>query len=196
MEHIHLLPKRDQALVKKIAKVIKPWGGTIETRVGGWRIFDEDEDRRVLGIAPFDGTLACSYDKKKLYLAVTKGHKANISGLIHEAGHVFACTDLPAYSQEMDFLGWEYQFAKQLGVLKRWYAENEDYAVDYVNDQPLDRCAKSITVGELSILQDMSYTMIGEMIPPLRKLTFKERTLYAQEQGMLTKGNVLCTVRK
>jgi hypothetical protein len=53
----------------------------------------------------------------------------NISGLIHELGHVFASNKTPNGAKEFDFFGWEYVVAGKLGLLFQWSHGTRDYAI-------------------------------------------------------------------
>lgn len=49
--------------------------------------------------------------------------------VIHEMGHVFACTVIPHDADEAIFFGWEYTLAQRIGNLRTWIRSNADYVI-------------------------------------------------------------------
>lgn len=85
--------------------------------------------------APFSSTFGVNYAKKIVYITETEDADS-IGGFIHEAGHVLACANKPASSNEFDFLGWEIALAMHCDVLLEWFHGQRDYVVD-ANDYGL-----------------------------------------------------------
>lgn len=59
--------------------------------------------------------------------------------LIHELGHVLACSSPPEKSGELNFFGWEWVVACKFGVEDLWRESCKDYALNYSDFGDLSR---------------------------------------------------------
>lgn len=76
--------------------------------------------------APFAWlSLGVSYKEKIIYAAPG----FNAGSLIHEAGHVFATLKEPLWSNEVEFLGWEFVLARKVDLLEEWLDSMRDYSI-------------------------------------------------------------------
>lgn len=58
---------------------------------------------------------------------------ANVNGIIHEMGHVFATKHRPESQacNEPDFLGWEIALARSVGAFDAWSEDNASYTINH-----------------------------------------------------------------
>lgn len=104
----------------KLRELARSWGGGIVEVLREDPLWDSD---KVDG-APFSHKLGVDYEHKTIY--VIDG--AELGGLIHEMGHVFACASSPYKSDEYEFFGWEFMVAVKLDLVLEWLEQTKDYA--------------------------------------------------------------------
>lgn len=81
--------------------------------------------------APFSLGWAVLWHKKTaLYRDIESSDEAAAG--IHELGHILACLTHPDdnATMEIDFLGWEYSIAMELGIVEPWLLSMRDYGVN------------------------------------------------------------------
>ncbi len=109
------------AALDRLQELARSWGGNLV------EVLHEDpvwECSSVDG-APFSGKLGLDHAAKKIYVI----EDAELGGIIHEMGHVFACNTPPYKSDEYDFFGWEFMVAVKLDLVAEWLQNTSDYAV-------------------------------------------------------------------
>lgn len=77
---------------------------------------------------PFSTSLSIDWDAKIVYVSEA-AKREDVSGLIHEMGHVFASRQPSNQSKEWPFFGWEYCAALKLGLLYQWDHGNANYSI-------------------------------------------------------------------
>ncbi len=152
----------EQSCLDKLVALAESWGGYIETDNSTSWFFSRD-----ISVAPFNSNVGLIWEEKGiLYDKDRLPHP--VTSLLHEMGHVFACRKPPKSADELDFLGWEFQLARQIGYpVSNWLRGNEDYVV-------LD----GDTVGDL-----LSTEREPELINLLKGLVQS-----AENQNLLVKG--------
>lgn len=119
--------ERDHVVAGLLTALVKGWGGSVEmvpqmTLEG----FEGDE---TFSMSPAADGMGVFYGDRR----VIHDGRAHWADLIHEAGHVFACPEVPSASQEFDFFGFEYAVARKLHApLDRWHDRLGSYQVDAV----------------------------------------------------------------
>lgn len=105
------------------------FGGTLKVlTVEQFELLEDHDD--AVSSAPFNTHLACNWDLKEVYIqdsAVTC--LRTLAEVIHEMGHVFACTEAPLKSEEVEFIGWEYSVALELGLDDQWLQSMASYGI-------------------------------------------------------------------
>ncbi len=122
-------------------------------------------------ICPFSNNLGINWEKKIVYISKA-ATIFDVSGMIHEMGHVFACAKKPSLTKEYEFFGWEYATATKLGLLFIWNEGSENYAL--IEDGGKDW-------GDLSAEQKDSL--------------IQERLSYAIKKRMVSKNFIPLTIR-
>lgn len=136
---------------KKLVKLAKRLGGQVlpipaERWKGGlYSQFPTDLGSRGWLTAPFCKSIGVYWSEK---LIVHQLAGFSNAGLIHEMGHTFASKHPPnsKHVEEVDFLGWELELAKSLGVRPAWLREMASYGVNIDDDGINSFC----TISELS----------------------------------------------
>lgn len=113
-------------LIEKLNKITQKFRGSIS------ELSDKDWNRYRNEFrfyeAPFTNNLAIIWEEKKI---VWKNKEPPWPHIIHEMGHLFACTDeeYPGSGEdENSFFGWEYLLAKKIkGSIEEWNNDNNDY---------------------------------------------------------------------
>lgn len=118
---------------------------------------------------PFSWKMGLDYGNKTLFFT-GECDDESVGHLIHEAGHLLACSKTPEDSEEYDFLGWELALAMELDLLGDWLHGQQDYTVT-TNDNG------SIEIGLLSDDE------LSELI--------EERVDYARSIGLIRGGSVV-----
>lgn len=77
-------------------------------------------------LCPFSDKLAIDWPGKR----VLYQRGAKVGDMIHELGHVFASKLEPKKAREMDFFGWEFALAKEVGVVKEWVLASKGYCIN------------------------------------------------------------------
>lgn len=123
--------------------------------------------------APFCSGLGVYWNKK--VIAHTTGGWS-CAGLIHEMGHVFACKKPPhsKYCEETDFLAWELELSKRLGIYPAWLREMSAYGI---NDT------------------DGHFHELGDLEPSERKVIFAQHRLDAIRLGSIGPRGQLRSIR-
>lgn len=87
--------------------------------------------RRVPAESPFTSHLGISWRDRVLYVRSSRlRDPLTVGGMIHELGHILATKVAPGPSEELDFVGWEWQAAKLCEVLPQWYRSMHPYGTD------------------------------------------------------------------
>jgi len=121
---------------------------------------------------PFSNYLGVNWDKKIIYISDV-ARISDISGVIHEMGHVFASDKPPNRSEEFVFFGWEYAAAKSIGLLKLWSKGTKDYVIG--------RRFSGIAWGDLNSID--------------KSTVIKERLEFAVKNKMVSKDFKPLTIR-
>ena len=155
-------------LIQELRRRVEEWGGRLEL------VNDVDEiagNYETSGVspAPFEYDLGVSHKRKIIYYEATLlQRRAAIGGLVHEAAHVFACRDEPGFSEEYDFLGWEWLFAREVGLLEEWMLSMNNYA---------------LAASESDYSEDFEY-----LSDEARSDLFEERYQHAEKLGLIVDG--------
>lgn len=127
---------------------------------------------------PFSNYLGVNWNKKIIYISKI-ARISDISGMIHEMGHVFASDKPPNSSEEFVFFGWEYAAAKSVGLLKLWSKGTKDYVIP---QEALSRIApRGTTWGDLNSI--------------VKSIVIKERLEFAVKNKMVSKDFKPLTIR-
>lgn len=113
-------------MLSKLREIAKTWGGDIV------ELSHEDflarEEEETFSVAPFvNDDLGVDYNRKEVVFSSKR--PPTWCAVVHELGHVFACSEEPLESNEFAFFGWEYILAKRIGGAQEWCAANKDYGV-------------------------------------------------------------------
>jgi len=121
-------------------------------------------------LSPLDGNFRIDWELRTLYISattLTQRPHDRAAILIHEIGHLCACPEAPEFSDEYDFLGWEWQYAKLLGIEQKWRESVSRYGLGQGSDPDLHGT---------------------DLIPPdssLMNEILRERRTYARDTGLL-----------
>jgi hypothetical protein len=107
------------------------------------------EQLLLLPPSPFNIDIAIVWNTKELLMHEECIHDpACLGGCIHELGHILASRRCPNESDEISFLGWEWQVAKLLKVSRQWHANMQDYVITSEGSAYRD-CTKKRILKEL-----------------------------------------------
>ncbi len=119
-----------QSCFAKISSLASSWGGEIQ-RVHAVRYQEIEYDAPNFSAAPFSlrRQIGILWDEKKIVCGPDES--PTVGDLIHEMGHVFACSMPPnLVPTEQAFFGWEYALAQELGCVYEWIRGNKEYGID------------------------------------------------------------------
>jgi hypothetical protein len=91
-----------------------------------YRLFNDERDNDPYEEAPFARYHGVCWNTRTVY---TVESFCNVNAIVHEMGHVFACTEPPRLSDEWAFLGWEACLARIVRGYTAWSEGNANYGV-------------------------------------------------------------------
>ncbi len=139
--------------------LVQSWGGDLKQVESDDPLWDH------IAAAPFSSWLGVDHKRKVIYY--TK--EAQPGEVIHEAGHVFASSRTPNFSEEYDFFGWEFVVAVKVGLVDEWlettgnytiggtdFVEFEDMTIDEQSDLLEERVQHARSLGLIQGDEPMS----------------------------------------
>jgi hypothetical protein len=76
--------------------------------------------------SPFSTSLGLDRSTRRVFFT----NNAQVTGMIHELGHVFFDPQFGPMGDEYAWFAWEYEVAKTFGVDELWREDNYSYGVD------------------------------------------------------------------
>jgi hypothetical protein len=120
--------RRTEEVFEQIIQLCRDWGGDIlQVSKKDFNLIYR-EDRTNFFEAPFSSrNLGIDWASKRIIWA----EEAICAEILHEMGHLFACSKNPTMSDDYTFFGWEYLLAKRFKIVDLWTKSNRDYCVEY-----------------------------------------------------------------
>jgi hypothetical protein len=105
----------------RLQDLARSWGGGIVELLEDDKLWEADH----INASPFSFKLGLDHAHKTIYIL----EGAELGGIIHEMGHVFASAAEPSRSVEYEFFGWEFVVAAKIGIVEEWIESVGDYTV-------------------------------------------------------------------
>lgn len=173
-----------ETLLSRIRRKIESWGGHVEVvDFYSGQFFTRPAPSTVV-FAPASTHLAADWHTRTLYLNEGGQRLINeVAGLIHEAGHVFACLVPPNESEDWPFFGWEYALARELRCVEPW----KDFQADYALGDGTDFGAAWPEVRRATLEERLAFAKAVDLVVDDRAVSIR---------GVSSKGAVLPSLRR
>lgn len=132
-------------------------------------------------VSPNNPDFGCDWNGFEIYVTRRAHDRMNdydLGTLIHQMGHVFACETAPRNSEEILFIGWEYHFARLIGMSDdAWFKANFDYVIEeHAWDDPNPDPSKK---------HSLYFKELGQMSAANAYLTVSKYVALARENGLI-----------